>query len=49
MDPMLSTDSRDTLMSYTDHSMQRRFKSNAPYGRKASAALIGAGGRVGGV
>ncbi len=27
-DPMLSNGSRDTLMSYADHSMQR--KSNAP-------------------
>ncbi len=29
MVPMLSTGSRDTLMSYTDRSMQRRLKSNA--------------------
>ncbi len=28
--PMLSNGSRRTLMSYTDHSMQRRLKSNAP-------------------
>ncbi len=27
---MLSNGSRGTLMSYTDHSVQRRFKSNAP-------------------
>ncbi len=27
--PMLSNGSRDTVMSYTDHSMQRRLKSNA--------------------
>ncbi len=27
---MLSNSSRGTLMSYTDHSVQRRFKSNAP-------------------
>ncbi len=29
-DPMLSNGSRSTLMSYTDHSVQRRLKSNAP-------------------
>ncbi len=28
MDPVLSNDSRGTLMSYTDHSVQRRLKSN---------------------
>ncbi len=28
--PMLSNGSRSTLMSYTDHSMQRCLKSNAP-------------------
>ncbi len=28
--PMLSNRSRGTLMSYTDHSVQRRFKSNTP-------------------
>ncbi len=28
-DPMLSNGSRDTLMSHTEHSMQRRLKSNA--------------------
>ncbi len=27
---MLSNRSRGTLMSYTDHSVQRRLKSNAP-------------------
>ncbi len=27
---LLSDGSRGTLMSYTDHSMQRRLKSNAP-------------------
>ncbi len=27
---MLSNYSRDTLMSYTDHSAQRRFKTNTP-------------------
>ncbi len=27
---MLSNSSRGTLMSYTDHSVQRRFKSNTP-------------------
>ncbi len=27
---MLSNGSRGTLMSYTDHSAQRRLKSNAP-------------------
>ncbi len=31
-DPMLSNGSRGTLMSYTDHSVQRRLKSNAPFG-----------------
>ncbi len=30
MDPMLSNGSRGTLMSYTDHSVQRRLKLNAP-------------------
>ncbi len=30
MKPMLSNGSRGTLISYTDHSVQRRFKSNAP-------------------
>ncbi len=30
MDPMLPNGSRGTLMSYTDHSVQRRLKSNAP-------------------
>ncbi len=30
MDPMLSNGSRGYLMSYTDHSAQRRLKSNAP-------------------
>ncbi len=30
MDPMLSNGSRGTLMSYTDHSVQSRLKSNAP-------------------
>ncbi len=30
MDPLLSNGSRGTLMSYTDHSVQRRLKSNAP-------------------
>ncbi len=29
---MLSNGSRGTLMSYTDHSVQRRLKSNAPIG-----------------
>ncbi len=29
---MLSNHSRDTLKSYTDHSAQRRFKSNTPIG-----------------
>ncbi len=29
-DPMLSIGSCGTLMSYTDHSVQRRLKSNAP-------------------
>ncbi len=29
MVPMLSNGSRGTLMSYTDHSAQRRLKSNA--------------------
>ncbi len=29
-DPMLSNGSRGTLMSNTDHSVQRRLKSNAP-------------------
>ncbi len=29
-DPMHSNRSRGTLMSYTDHSAQRRFKSNTP-------------------
>ncbi len=28
---LLSYRSRGTLMSYTDHSAQRRLKSNAPY------------------
>ncbi len=28
---MLSNGSRGTLMSYTDHSVQRRLKSNAPF------------------
>ncbi len=27
---LFSNSSRGTLMSYTDHSVQRRFKSNAP-------------------
>ncbi len=27
---LLSYNSRGTLMSYSDHSAQRRFKSNAP-------------------
>ncbi len=30
MDPMFSNSSRGTLMSYTDHSVQRRLKSNTP-------------------
>ncbi len=30
MDPLLSNGSRGTLMSYTDHSVQRCLKSNAP-------------------
>ncbi len=30
--PMLSSGSRGTLMSYTDHSVQRRLKSNSPIG-----------------
>ncbi len=30
MKPMLSNGSRGALMSYTDHSVQRRFKSNTP-------------------
>ncbi len=30
MDPMLSNGSRGTLMSYTDYSVQRCFKLNAP-------------------
>ncbi len=30
MKPMLSNSSRGTLMSYTDHSVERRFKSNTP-------------------
>ncbi len=30
MKSMLSNGSRGTLMSYNDHSVQRRFKSNAP-------------------
>ncbi len=28
---MYSNRSRGTLMSYSDHSVQRRFKSNAPF------------------
>ncbi len=30
-DPKLANRSRDTLMSYTEHSAQRRFKSNTPF------------------
>ncbi len=30
MDPMFSNSSHGILMSYTDHSVQRRLKSNAP-------------------
>ncbi len=29
-DPMLSNGSRGTVMSYSDHSVQRRLNSNAP-------------------
>ncbi len=36
MDPMLSNSSRGTLMSYTGHSAQRRFKSNTPINRRES-------------
>ncbi len=36
MDHMLSNGSRGTLMSYTDHSMQRRLKSNAPYVKRGA-------------
>ncbi len=35
MDPMLSNGSRGTLMSYTDHSVQRRLMSNPPMALRA--------------
>ncbi len=40
MDPTLSNSSRGTLTSYTDHSMQRRLKSNAPNIFKRNTVLL---------
>ncbi len=37
---MLSNHSRGTLMSYTDHSAQRRFKSNTPLVFPFSSVLV---------
>ncbi len=42
MDPMLSNGSRGILMSYTDRSVQRRLKSNAPndsFGKRGKQTL----------
>ncbi len=38
--PMHSNGSRGTLMSYADHSMQRRLKSNTPYQCKGREILL---------
>ncbi len=37
---MLSNDSRGTLMSYTEHSVQRRLKSNAPIAYYSIAYML---------
>ncbi len=40
---MLSSGSRGTLMSYTDHSVQRRLKSNAPIAYYSIAYIFNTG------